>query len=170
MPPTGSDAYKAIRLEKYFSKHYSGSPSKIFGLLPKEEQDFFLAVTLLNTDEIPVYGIFQDEDTWFLATTRKVTWSRPGFMAALPYWEIQDIGEPEMDTVLSQPEPKSEQEWEDRNAQVKSIKRSMTSLSFEDSRGVRHVATVPPANTLNAIMNSVNYMVQLERIHPSPAD
>ncbi len=170
MPPTGSDAYKAIRLEKDFSKQGSSNSSKLFRLLPQEEQEFFLARTLLSTEEIPVFGILQNQDTWILATTRKVTWSRPGFMAALFYSEIINIGLSEMDKLNSLPEPQSEAEREERSEQVKAIKQYSTALYFEDERGVRHEATVAPSNTLFSVWNSILFMVQLERIHPSPQD
>lgn len=77
---------------------------------------------------------------------------------------------PEMDKLLAEPDPKSEAGREERSEKVKAVKNYSTALYFEDERGVRHEATIPPSGPLYSVWNSINFMVQLERIHPSPQD
>lgn len=155
-PELGSDAYKARRLEGSLRGYEDVYSSSIFKALSSEIQNYFLSKGPFDENELLVYGYFVNEETWFLATTRRAMWSRPGFTCRLGYDKIFRIGMSDLERIdRSDPD------------QVLEAKVSSPWLYFEDKQGQRHEALVPCGSTLNAIWNSMLFMVQLEKIHPA---
>lgn len=155
-PELGSDAYKARRLAGNILHNGEAYSSWLFKALTPETQNYFLSKGPFDKDELLVYGFFEDKETWFLATSRRAIWARPGFRCRLSYDQISRIGMSEMERV----------DKKDFEA-VQKVKVTSNWLYFEDMQGQRHEALLPNGSNLFAIWNSMLFMVKLEKIHPT---
>lgn len=70
-----------------------------FDRLGTDVQQVLLSAVTLEDQELPAYGYFASEDSWFFTTSRRVAWSRPGFRHQMKYGEIGDAGLSEMDRI-----------------------------------------------------------------------
>jgi hypothetical protein len=163
-PATGSDAYKAVRLEKNLLKHKDEYSSRLFTSLAPETQKYFLAKAQLKETELPVFAFYEDQETWMLATTRRVFWSRPGFNHHLKYGQIKEIGQSEFRKL--EQEPEGTESIEERSERIRQIKSNSPWLYFIHDNDNFSEIIVPPGEPLFAIWNSLRFMIQLDRIHP----
>ncbi|MDQ5934403.1 MAG: hypothetical protein QG574_1709 [Cyanobacteriota bacterium erpe_2018_sw_21hr_WHONDRS-SW48-000092_B_bin.40] len=166
-PTTGSDAYKALRLEKSLLKQSQVYSTKLFRSLTVDWQDFLLAEAQLQPEELPVFAFVEDSETWFLATSRRVLWSRPSFKHQLRYGQIRKMGMSELDMVMRQYEASGD--WDAWKEKIGVLKSSSPWFYFVDDRGLRWDVLLPPGGPLYAIWSVMRFMVQLERIHPCQA-
>ncbi|MFA7339705.1 MAG: hypothetical protein WC028_23185 [Candidatus Obscuribacterales bacterium] len=163
-PTTGSDAYKALRLEKSLLKQSQVYSTKLFRSLTVDLQGVLLAEAQLQSEELPVFAFVEDSETWFLATSRRVLWSRPSFKHQLRYGQIREMGMSELDKVMRQYEASGDWDaWED---EIGMLRFSSPWFYFVDDCGVQLDVLLPPGGPLYAIWSAMRFMVQLERIHP----
>lgn len=162
----GSDEYRAMRLEKDFQKHGEVYSENLFRSLAPYTQEFLLAEAHLQTAELPVFAFFQDSENWFLATSRRILWSRPTFKHQLRYGQIKDLGQSEFKKLREN--EGDGMSTEERTKKIGEIKSSSPWFYFEDNLGIDHEALLPPGGPLFAIWNTTLFMMQLDRIHPSP--
>ena len=165
-PTTGSDAYKALRLEKTLLKHSQVYPTKLFRSLTVDLQEFLLVEAQLQPEELPVFAFVEDSETWFLATSRRVLWSRP-LKHQLRYGQIDKMGMSELDKAMRQYEASGVWDaWKDEIARLRS---SSPWFYFVDDSGLQSDVLLLPGGPMFAIWNSMRFMVQLEQIHPRQA-
>ncbi len=163
-PATGSDAYKCARLEKAILKHDDAYSSRFFRNLAPDIQEFLLSEAQLHQTELPVLGFIEDSETWLLATSQKVVWSRPGFKHQLRYEQIRDMGQSDIDKLG--PAPDAIEHYKEWSKQIALLKSTSPWFFFIDDEGNRYEALVPPGGPLYAIWNTMRFMVQLAQIHP----
>lgn len=163
----GSDAYRAMRLEKDFQKNGDAYLKYLFRNLAPDLQEFLLAEAQLQPEELPVFAFVEDSETWFLATSGRVLWSRPSFEHQLRYGQIREMGMSELDKVMRQYEASGDWDaWED---EIGMLRFSSPWFYFVDDCGVQLDVLLPPGGPLYAIWSAMRFMVQLERIHPRQA-
>jgi hypothetical protein len=169
-PQTGSDAYKALRAEKNLLKQGEDCSALLFRMLPEKQQKQLAGDMRLSQDELPILAVLQDSETWLIATSRRVAWSRPGFKHELAYSQITDIGLSEL-SALEAPEEHERMSgayMEERGNKISNIKAQSPRLYLSDEARRRHEAFLPPGRTLFAIWDMIRFMSHLEEIHPSP--
>lgn len=148
-PTTGSDAYKALRLEKSLLKQSQVYSTKLFRSLTVDLQGVLLAEAQLQSEELPVFAFVEDSETWFLATSRRVLWSRPSFKHQLQYGQIREMGMSELDKVMRQYEASGDWDaWED---EIGMLRFSSPWFCFVDDCGVQLDVLLPPGGPLYAI-------------------
>jgi len=161
MLETGTDSYKLARFEqKALAYGYSGLKLR-FSSLDTQHQSFLLGQTKLEKSELPALGFFEHEETWLVATTRKLVWSRPGFRYEMSYFQIKNDGLTEMERIQS-----STEFIEDRLEKVREIKANSRQFFWEDEQGKRYESLLPPGETLFSIWNLIRFLVRLDEIHP----
>jgi hypothetical protein len=163
-PATGSDAYKARRLKKHLLKYGDYYSSRLFEALTPEIQNCFLEKAQLQNPELPVFGFYEDKESWLFATTRRVLWSRPGFHHQLKYGQIKEIGQSEYRKLAQEPEDSMSPE--ERLRRITEIKGSSPWLYFIHDNDNFSEVLVPPGEPLFAIWNTIRFMIKLENIHP----
>ncbi len=163
----GSDEYKAMRLEKDFQKHGGIYSENLFRRLAPHTQELLLAEAQLQPEELPVFAFVEDSETWFLATSRRVLWSRTSFKHQLLYGQIRKMGMSELDKVMRQYEASGD--WDAWKDKIRVLKSSSPWFYFVDARGIQWDVLLPPGGPLYAIWSAMRFMVQLERIHPCQA-
>lgn len=161
MSETGSDAYKLRRLE-HKALDVPVYRELVFKSLEPKFQHFLLDQSILDQDELPALGFFENEETWLMATTRRVVWSRPGFRKELSYKHIKSDGMTEMDKLFKEKNPNHEE----RAKEIARIKGGSPWFFWEDENGTRHEALLPPGGQLFAIWNLVRYLMKLDSLHP----
>lgn len=143
MSETGSDAYKLRRFE-HKALDVPVYRELVFKSLEPKFQHFLLDQTILDQDELPALGFFENEETWLMATTRRVVWSRPGFRKELSYKHIKSDGMTEMDKLFKEKNPNHEE----RAKEIARIKGGSPWFFWEDENGTRHEALLPPGGQL----------------------
>lgn len=166
-PTTGSDAYKALRLEKSLLKQSQVYSTKLFLSLTVDLQGFLLAEAQLQSEELPVFAFVEDSETWFLATSRRVLWSRPSFKHQLRYGQIREMGMSELEAAIRQSHTVGT--WDAQKNKIGMLKSSSPWFYFVDDSDVQWDVLLPPGGPMFAIWNAMRFMVQLERIHPRQA-
>lgn len=142
MAKTGSDEYKAKRLERDFTKKESETKeTALFKSLAPNTQALLLKEASLVGSEIPVLACFRDEKTWLLATTRRVLWSRPGFKKELRYSEIKKLGW-SSGPKAPRETPETIDLWMETEQGLKETKTATPWLFFVDESGNRYEAMV----------------------------
>ena len=106
-PPTGSDAYRVFRMKRDILKHGDAYSEWFFEKLGTGVQQLLLNAVAFDDQELPAYAFFESEETRLLTTSRRVTWSRPGFKHQLRYGQIGNAGLSEMDRIQKK-DPESE--------------------------------------------------------------
>lgn len=167
MPPTGSDAYRAVRFEREFEKQGGGTDrTRLFRGFTESIQQFLAEQTTLQLAEIPIAGYFENQDTWLLATSRRVLWSRPGFRHELKYSAIKRMGwSSGPDGAADRQRPDEWDMYIETDSGKQLTKHYSPWLFFCDKDSRRYEVLLERAGML-AIWNSMSLMVRLEEIHP----
>jgi hypothetical protein len=161
--PIGSDAYKAFRLERNLLKYGPAYSSWIFNALAPETQDFFRARRDFDSGEQLVYAYFENDGIWILVTSRRVMWSKQGHNHQLRFSEIAKMGLSEIGMIQTN-------DREKRSKELERIKVLSPHFYFEDWNGDRFEALLPPGGPLSAVWNTLLFMIQLEKIHPTQSN
>ncbi|MBX9725026.1 MAG: hypothetical protein K2X81_26725, partial [Candidatus Obscuribacterales bacterium] len=162
----GSDEYKASRLERAILKHGVAYSSRFFDVLAPDIQAFFLKEIELHQGEIPAFFFFENQETWFAATSRRVLWSRPGFKHQLKYGQICGMGQSEMREFEKKGKKTvaiTEKYIKERSREAGRIKTTSPWFYFTDDKGNRYEALLPPGGPLFAIWNSILAIVSIEK-------
>jgi len=162
MAKTGTDEYKAERFRLKIAKS-TYSNENFFESLPEQIKEFFSTQVPMEPKEIPVFGSFDDESIWYLATTRRIVWSTPAIEHQLRYSQIKSIEQTPHYRAQSVEELQS-QEYRDQVFEQKLEWPWYKLIDSEDNSFEMLLAGASP------LMSGIRFMINLEKIHPSLRD
>ncbi len=90
---TGSDAYKALRVEARIKKSgMKRGDTRLVAEFDGETKEYLKSQANLDLMELPIFGFYDAPNTWYLATTRRIV--SPAFkeLHHIRYRDIADIG------------------------------------------------------------------------------
>lgn len=91
--PTGSDAYRAGRLQFTFEKYpEKRKKTYLFSAFDSGVQKFLKSRVELNGEEQPVLAFYEDADSWYLATSQGIVWPSSSGVHYIRYQEIDKMG------------------------------------------------------------------------------
>ncbi|MBN8661240.1 MAG: hypothetical protein J0M35_12810 [Candidatus Obscuribacter phosphatis] len=163
--PTGSDAYRAGRLEFTFEKYpEKRKKTHLFSAFDSDVQRFLKSRVHLNVEEQPVLAFYEDASTWYLATSRGIVWLSSSGVHYIRYQEIDKMGWSDG--------PEGPRECEHKKVITgngesfcKICRANSPWFFVASSNGQRHEIAIE-AGSASHIWDSFRLMCNLERIHP----
>jgi len=166
--PTGSDAYRAGRMEFSFEKYAEKrKKTRVFSAFDSAVQEFLKSRVELSAEEQPVLAFYENSNTWYLATSQRIIWPSLSGVHCIRYHEIDKMG------WSDGPHGPTECEHENviytNGERFCKICRNRSSWFFvEPSNGQRAEIAVEQGSTTH-IWTCFRLMRNLERIHPRTA-
>jgi hypothetical protein len=165
MNKTGSDPYKSVRCEERLLNNQPYAKQFLFKYCGESAQSYFRQGNFLSGEETPILCWFENDKEWWLATSRKVIWSRRGSINQLSYSQIKRCssseGPEEADTSVT-----AKVERYSMNAN-QSPKLNSPWICIIDVSNMRNEIELT-AQVAGAAVSTINFMVRLEAIHPTP--
>lgn len=163
--PTGSDAYRAGRLEFTFEKYpEKRKVTRLFSMLDSDVQEFLKSRVELNVEEQPVLAFYADSSTWYLATSRQIIWTSASGVHYIRYQDIDKMGWSDGPEDLMECEHKKVITTNGERF-CKICRSSSPWFYVATSNGQRHEIAIE-AGSASHIWDCFRLMCNLERIHP----
>jgi hypothetical protein len=163
--PTGSQKYFARRMAHKFLQYQTSERTNLLEAFPEPTREFLLAHAALPEGEVAVFGYFQDEETWLVASSRRVTWSRLGQQHSLMYPEVVRLGwSAGPEGAATRKDPRDvDMEFETPSG-MQSTKHSPW-LFIYDVHGNRHELLLENGGSVITIWNSLNFAKSIYERH-----
>jgi hypothetical protein len=163
--PTGSDSYRAGRMEFTFEKcPEKRKMTRLFSMLDFDVQEFLKSRVELNVEERPVLAFYANSSTWYLATSRQIIWTS---LSGVHYIRYQDIDKMGWSDGPEGPKECAHENVIFTNGErfCKICRSSRTWFFVATSNGQRHEIAIE-AGSASHIWDCFRLMCNLERIHP----